>query len=128
MSAFKVKLLGAEHTFLLPPCAEREELAVAFSDANKRGGMARLRVYSAALGLCTRVGRQSSVDYASCKCDPLVYGGRVYGWLREQGASAADVAEAAVPVLTAVMEALAPREAAIEAQEDFSGRNGAPST
>lgn len=110
-----VEILGEKHTVTLPDFACREELIVAWGDARSRKGVALLRVYSAALGLCTRLGRRSSADYAKHRFDLLSYGGEVYGWLRERGVTPAQLAEAAIPVIVAATEATFPRPGEVDA-------------
>ncbi len=123
-----IELLGEKHGITLPPFAEREELAVAWSDARGRSSSAQLRVAAATLGLCTRLGRRAGADYIACKCDVLAYGGKVYSWLREQGVSPKEVKAAGDEVIVQVSNTLAPREPEVAAQADFSEAGGAGST
>lgn len=124
-----IVLLGEKHGITLPPFAEREELAVAWSDARARSSSSsQLRVAAATLGLCTRLGRRAGADYTACKCDVLAYGGKVYSWLREQGASPKDVKLAGDEAIVQVSNTLAPREPEVAAQADFSEAGGAGST
>lgn len=110
----KVTLLGRPHAVVMPDFATREDLVVAYGEARNKRGVALLRVYSAALGLCTRLGRESGVDYTSHRFDALSYGGEVYGWLRGAGVSQGDIAEQAIPVIVAVAEATFPRQAEVD--------------
>lgn len=121
MEIQKVKLLGQEHAVVAPSFAEREEIALAYATTRPRGGVALLRAYAAAIGLSTRIGRQCKVDYAACKCDPLVYGGQVYGWLRERKVSPEEIAVAGLVCVQAAVTAMAPREPEVQAAADFTG-------
>lgn len=123
-----VKLLDQDHAVTLPPFAEREEIAVAHTRALRGNGGTLPRASAAAIGLCTRIGRLSGVDYAACGCDPLVYGGRVYGWLREKGATLDDILIAGRVVVEQVNAALYPRKAEVDAQVGFSDPRGAGPT
>lgn len=109
----KVSLLG-EHAVTLPDFAAREELMVAYGEARNKKGVALLRVYGAVLGLCSRLGKRAEADYAASRFDVLAYGGEVYGWLRGQGVTPAQVAEAALPVIVAISEATFPRESEVK--------------
>ncbi len=128
MEATKIHLLGRDHTVVLPAFVEREELMLAFVEAQGRGGLTRLRVLSATLGLCTRIGRESGVDYPACKCDVLAYGGKVYGWLREKGVTPVDIATVATPLILQVVDATHPREVEVETREGFTEAGGGPTT
>lgn len=123
-----VTLLGRQHAVRLPSFAEREELVLAVVDARERPVSVQLRIWSAAIGLATRIGTEAKASYAASRCDVLVFGGEVYSWLREQGATPADIRTAGQEVLTAVSNAMAPREPEVAAAADFSGRSEAPST
>ena len=109
-----ITLLGRSHAIALPDFAAREELMVALGETQARAGSARLRAYAAALGLCTRLGRESGADYAGHRFDALAYGGAVYSYLREQGATPADVATAAVPLAAILAESTFPRQAEVD--------------
>lgn len=108
-----VSLLDKKHAVTMPDFSAREELVVAYGEAQSRKGVALLRVYAAALGLCTRLGAQSGANYAKSRFDVLAYGGEVYSWLRAQGLTATQIAQAAVPVVVAVTEATFPRESEV---------------
>ena len=109
---------------MLPSFAEREELAIAYNDTHQRGGLALQRAFCAALGLCTRIGRECGTTYHQHKYDALGYGGAVYGWLREQGATPKQIAEAGLPCIIACCEALAPRQPEVADKVVFSGPPG----
>lgn len=109
-------ILGKPHAVVMPDFAVREELVSAYGDAARRGGSAVMRAYGAILGLCCpSLGRASGADYAAARFDALAYGGKVYGYLREHGASPADVAAAAVPLVVQVVEATFPRQEEVDA-------------
>ena len=110
----KVDLLGRSHTLTMPDYSTREELIVAYGDCRNRGGVALLRAYSAALGLCTRLGREAEADYAKHRFDVLSYGGEMYSWLRGKGLQPKDIAQAAVPIIVAVSQATFPRQGEVE--------------
>ena len=124
----KVNVLGRSHAVVLPDYAAREELVVAYGEAMRRKGVALLRVYAAAVGLCTRIGREAEADYAAHRFDVLAYGGAVYTHLRGAGLAAADLAAAAGPILVAVMEATFPRAVEVEAVAGNSGGSAATPT
>ncbi len=116
-----VKLLGRDWPVSLPDFATREEVVVAYSESASGAKTRILRVYAAALGLSTGIGKAARASYADVKCDPYVYGGQVYAWLREKGVTPADVATAAIPLVTLFAEALFPREEEVKSQADFTG-------
>lgn len=110
----RVELLGRAHVVTLPDFAAREELVIAYAEVRKRPA-SLLRVYSAAIGLCTRIGREAGADYAECRFDVLAFGGKVYGWLREKGVAPDAIAVAAVPLIVQVSEATFPRQGEVDA-------------
>lgn len=121
----KVDLLGRSHHVVMPDFSTREELIVAYSESGKRGGVTLLRVYSAALGLCTRLGREAGVEYSKHRYDVLSYGGEMYGWLRDQGIAPKDIAIAAIRVIEAVGKAMFPRAVEVEEAAKNSEAGGA---
>lgn len=114
-----VRLLGV-HAVTLPDFADREDLARAWLESAQRGHRVVLRVYAAYLGLCTPLGRAAKADWARARCDALVYGGAVYSYLREQGATPAQISAAALPLVGLIYEHLAPREVEVVERTDFS--------
>ncbi len=88
----KVQLLGRAHTVATPQSLiEQEEIYIAWREASEKPrGLRIIRAAAAVVGMCTRIGRESGVTYAEAGCDPLVYGGKVYDWLRTQGPKAVD--------------------------------------
>ena len=116
----QVEILGRKHAILLPGLAEREEIILALGDEDASPAVKR-RARAAALGLCTRLGRESGTTLAAHGYDVLAYGGAVYGWLREQGATMMDVAVQGNACIDAVAMGLAPREAEVESALGNSG-------
>ena len=109
----RITLLGEQHAVVLPDYAAREDLFLAHVEAGKkRRGNSLFRVLSAAIGLCTRIGgeKRANVSYAACGYDAMEYGGKVYSWLREQGASHEDIAREGRVVMDLVAINLFPRE------------------
>lgn len=119
-----IQLLGEQHAVQLPDFATREELVLAF--AEHAGTMRRLRVYAAMVGLCTPIGKVLRLDYAKAKCDPLVYGGAVYNWLREEKKmEIGEVVRVGTELLDLLHARQYPREAEVAATTDFSSPAGA---
>jgi len=122
-----IRLLDANHAISLPDFATREEISIAWHEARTRkdGGATQLRrVYSAAIGTCTRIGRGLEPGYDG---DVLVYGGMVYSHLREHGAGVADIGNEGLKVILAVVEATYPRAVEVTAEKkDSAPEEGAP--
>lgn len=118
-----VTILGPQEVRIPPQFAVREELILAYNDAGSFS--ARQRVNSAVIGLCTPLGKAAKVDYVRARFDVLAYGGAMYGYLREQGASMADVATAAKPILEYLDKLLFPSEAEVVAEANFMPPTGA---
>lgn len=127
-SLVMVTLLGERHSVSLPGFAEREELINEWASVETNGPLASLRLAAAAIGLCTRVGRRVKASYTKMGCSPLAYGGEVYGFLRESGATPEEIGEAGVICLKELRAALAPREPDVAAREAFTGAGEGPST
>jgi len=117
----------------LPGFAEREDLVQAWASCADRspGGevdvLRMRRVASAALGLCTPLGREARLDYARCNYDVLGYGGRVYAVLAERGVGIADVIRAGATVIDLAVAGLYPRAPEVAARASFS-EGGEPPT
>lgn len=105
-----VTILGRQHVVTLPNFAARESLVMAWGEYGPTGDPRGFRIYAAALGLATGLGRLARADFARAKYDLLTYGGEVYSWLREQGATTLQIVEAAQPLLAEMASALFPRE------------------
>jgi hypothetical protein len=122
-----MQIAGKDYVVALPDFAVREELVAAYADASKRGGSALMRAYGAFLGLCCPLlGKAAGADYQAARFDPLAYGGRVYGYLREKGVTPADVSAAAVPIVVQVVEATFPRQSEVDAALGNSPAEGVP--
>lgn len=117
MEPVKVKLLGREHTVVLPGFAEREELATARHEVAtaKLAPFAKFRRLAAAVGLCTRIGRESGQTLSAHGWDLLSYGGAVYGWLREHGAEPKDLVAPGFACMEACAGNLFPRKSEVDA-------------
>ena len=113
-----IKLLGKDWPATLPDFATRDEICLAWAESE--GGKVRLlRIYAAFIGLCTPVGKAAKLNYIQLKCDPYVYGGHAYQWLREKGVKPEDVRAAGVALLPFLTRSLAPRAAEVIEQTDF---------
>jgi hypothetical protein len=124
-----VAIAGRSWPTALPSFAAREELCFAWSEMSQEAGPRAARVYAAALGLCCpSLAVAARADYDRSRNVPLVFGGAVYSWLREQGATTAQVVEAGVVVLQAIAEVLFPREAEVEARAGFTASAGGAQT
>lgn len=114
-----VEMLGSEHPVRLPGFVEREDLVVAWAK-HRFDGMILRRVYGAAIGLCTSLGAASGAKYHASKCDVLTYGGLVYGYLREQGATVEQVCGVGSAIVNPLSEQLFPREAEVAETAGFT--------
>jgi hypothetical protein len=110
----QIEALGRKHAVILPDYAAREEIIVAHNTAIRRGGVTRMRYYSAVLGLCTRLGKESGADYAACAFDVLAYGGVVYGHLRKNGMTPEHIVVAASAVIGKLFDETFPTDKEIE--------------
>ncbi len=116
-----VSILGRKHIADLPSFGQREELVHLWFASSESGNWSRAaRVSAAAIGLSCGIGAQSGTTWAKSGADLMVYGERVYSYLREQGASVEDVATAALPLLQEMTTALFPREKEVDAAAGFS--------
>ena len=114
-----IEVLGRKYPVTLPSFTIREELAAAFAEHQSDGMMLR-RVYAAAIGSCSQAATASRASYAKCGHNPLTFGGEIYAYLREKGASVEDVASVGVELLVPMLEALFPREEEVDAQAGFT--------
>lgn len=113
----QVELLGRKHTIVLPGFAEREECVVLWTQIDFKQGMIRnLRRYAAAIGLCTRIGRESGQTLAEHNYDMMSYGGAVYSWLRENGAEPVDLRQPGESCMSACNDSLFPRKIEVDAE------------
>lgn len=123
-----ITLLGAQHPVSLPSFGTREDLVLAWGKHGNDLETNARRVYAAAVGACTGIGAQAKASVSGSQYDVLAYGDRVYSYLREQGASVADIVEAGAPLLTAMAEALFPRASEVEEAVGFSEGGAARQT
>ncbi len=115
-----IHILGAQYPTRLPSFGVREELVFAWAAYGPEGGIRAMRIYAAAVGLCSGIGALTRASLPALKYDLLEYGDAVYSWLREKGAEPKDIVEAAAPVLQAISAALFPREAEVTEAAGFS--------
>ena len=115
----KIEVVERVWPVSLPGFTEREELVAALSKHQSDGLMLR-RVYAAAIGLCSGVGALTQVSYARCGHDVLTYGGKVYAYLREHGASVDVVSETGFELLIPMARQLFPREEEVAEQAGFT--------
>lgn len=133
-NAIQLKLLTDDkgeprfHVVTLPSFADREDLIAAYMEARTRKGIALARVFAAAIGLATRVGRESGTTFDAHNCNVYAFGGHVYGWLREKGVTTKDIVEQGSRIMDAVYEAAAPRAKEVADAERFSEAGGARTT
>lgn len=117
------------HVVTLPAShADRQDLVVSYFASKERDGMARARVYAAAIGLTTRIGRESGVTFGGCDCNVFVYGGKVFDYLHAQGVEPAHIGTAGGAILDRIFEVLAPSADEVKAAEGNSEAGAAPAT
>lgn len=115
MDRVQIELLGRKHHVTAPDFAACEDLLVNWSSCSTRGGIPLMRVAAACIGLCTRLGREAGAKYdATTQYDLMGFGGVVYGHLRKERVSVADIMAAASAVLPVVTAAAAPRESEVQ--------------
>lgn len=85
-----------------------------------------LRIAAAAVGLCAKGLAKTSL--AACKYNMLAFGGAVYSELRQRGASAQEIADAASPCYAILRDLVVPTEAEVKAKEDFSAAGEHPTS
>jgi hypothetical protein len=108
--------------------AARDHALTVYASDAEAGRPLVVRVTAAALGLVTRIGRESGLSYAGCGYSMLAYGGAIYSYLRAKGASASEIMEAASPCAQAILLSIAPRENEVQAAVNFTGPQGVPQT
>ena len=123
-----VTILGKQHVVTMPNFAARESIVQAAFEYGPTGDQRFLRVYGAAIGLCTGLGRLAKADFARSKYDILTYGGDVYSWLREQGATGTQIVEQGLPLVRAIAQATFPREEEVTDAVGFTDEAPAPSS
>lgn len=103
--------------------AIRYEILAAADESNNRAG-------TAALGVCWQAGptgRKPTARYVKCKCNPLIYGGRVLDELVGRGIDYAELMNASLEAFRLLASDLLDA-AEVEEAEDFSEAVPAPST
>lgn len=118
MSMDPIMICGSQHAASLPSMGAREVLLEAWRRQAEEPDARVLLVAGAVIGACTGLG---GTTLARCGYDALAYGDRCYSWLREHGASPADVTNAAMGALRAMAEATFPREREVTEAAGFSG-------
>jgi len=116
-----VAILGARHVTSLPSFGIREALVITaakYADADA-GDVRVLWALAAVVGCCCGVGAKAGSTLARDGYDVLKYGERVYSYLREQGATSVDVANAGNELLAALADALMPGKQEVDAAEGF---------
>lgn len=114
MPKAQIAILGREFEVKKPPqFVVKEELVVAYGDALDRKGH-RLRVAAAVLGICSpELQREARADYRAASFDPLAYGGAVYSFLRQRGATAREVIEQAEALVVELTDEIFPRQSEV---------------
>ncbi len=123
-----ITLLGGQHPVAMPSIGIAEALLIAagagYSDA--RG----IWALAACVGCCsTAANGMRGVSLATCRMDVLVYGEAVYSHLRERGATATGIIEAARSLVPMLSARVAPAtEEEVAAHAGFSGAGPGGST
>lgn len=120
MSQDTITILGREYKVKLPPqFAVVEELVLAHGEAHGNDSRT-LRVFGAILGISTDLGREAKADYVKARFDVLAYGGAVYSYLREKGATPAQVYSAGISLLPTLQARAFPRAAEVTERAVFT--------
>ena len=115
-----VNIVGREWPVKLPPqFTVAEELVRSYGESVDDNGQF-LRACGAILGIATKIGNEAGADYVKAGFRPLAYGGAVYGWLREKGATPKEIAELAAPLYARMRDRCFPRESEVSAQAGFT--------
>ncbi len=115
-----VNILGREWPVKLPPqFAVCEELVSAYGESVSDTGLL-MRACGAILGISTGIGKEAGADYVKAGFKPLAYGGAVYGWLREKGATPQEVVDQAIPIYKQLAGKVFPRESEVAALSGFT--------
>jgi hypothetical protein len=114
-------LLGKQHVTRLPSFGVREALVVSAARLAEDDGddVRFLWVLAAIVGACSGIGALAGGSFARDGYDVLRYGERVYSYLREQGASGADIGKAGAALLEPMSRTLMPGEEEVKAAEGF---------
>ena len=115
-----VDLDGKNYPIVLPPFAEREDIAVGYSAEAKRPRRQQ-RALVGALGLCVPALDLGGIDlYEELDLDLVKFGGRVYSKAMEKGHSRDDIISASIECFTAVCNSLFPREEDVANKANFT--------
>lgn len=121
----KVELLGERHAYRPPPFADRADILLGFARHADRDDLVAMRLMAATVGLATRIGERAKLSYTRLGCDVLAYGGAVYGWLREQGATDEQIVTAGIALYREVVGTHAPTKEEVKAEMGNSEGGGA---
>lgn len=132
-----IVLMGETLPVALPGYTVCEELRAATAHLD---GPRVWRLLAACIALCTAapqdergrplkkdgrlvapIARRAGADYAASKCDPLVYGGVVYEWLRLQGVRKEEISAVGTKLLELASEKVFPADAEVHEAAGFSG-------
>ena len=121
-----IDIAGTSYPITLPDFATREDIALAwYTSASAADASTLRRVAGAAVGLCSPVGRRAGASFDGNGL--LLYGGKVYGWMREQGMTMEAVLTVGSDLYKLCADSVFPREAEVEARASFSDPNGGSS-
>lgn len=122
-----VTVKGRDFDVALPAMDLREELAFAYIEKDKRGGVPMARVYAAMVALCCpEVAFSCKFDLRGARADLADFGGTVYVALRERGWTVGNLAEAGRQLFVILGENLFPREPEVKAA--LGNSEGGPGT
>lgn len=122
-----VTIAGKDYPLTLPDFAEREDLALAWHTAAAASdGSALRRIAAAALGLCSALGKRSGAVWNGR--DLMLYGGKVYSYLREAKATIPEIMEQGGHAVALCAESVFPREVEVESRAGFTVAPAAGST
>lgn len=128
MAQETVSLKGEDHPIVLPPFAEREDIAIGYTSEAKKPRRQQ-RALIGALGLCVPALDLGGVDlYEELELDIVKYGGRVYSQAMERGYKRDEIINAAVKCFGAVCQSMFPREKDVEAKANFTDPQEEPQT
>lgn len=121
-----ITIAGKAYPVTLPDFATRDDIVIAWHEATTKNDASKLRrVAAAAIGLCTTAGAKSGASFDGTAL--ILYGGKVYTSLREQGASISSIIVAGSEVVSVCSHELFAREAEVDARASFSDPSGGDS-
>jgi len=121
-----ITIAGKAYPVTLPDFVLRDDIVIAWYEAAPKNDASKLRrVAAAAIGLCTTAGAKSGAKFDGEAL--LLYGGKVYTSLREQGASISSIIESGGALVSICSDGLFAREAEVEARAGFSDPSGGDS-